>query len=87
MDLPILSNQQINTEKHLKGSLGKHGIQLQRGDAAFVRLCSSSSDSCDPLPILDSSFGSSGRQLYAKKSGGQIEVAKSELFKAALEKK
>lgn len=83
-DLPILSNDMINTERHLKMSLDKHNIHVERGDAAFIRLCPTSSDTCKLLPRAESGIGSPGKPLYAKKSGGQIEVAKNELLKSAL---
>jgi hypothetical protein len=87
LDIPTQtsSNKPMNTELHLKNSLKKHNVQVERGRAAFVRLCRNGSGNCAPLPQLKSENGS--QDLFAKSSGGQIEEAKNELLRFALDSK
>ena len=88
LDIPTKasSNKPMNTELHLKTSLKKHKVQVERGRAAFVRLCATDLENCASLPQLKSE-NDSRQDLFAKSSGGQIEEAKNELLRFALDSK
>ncbi len=74
-DVPLINvTGSTNTELHLKISLNKHHINVERGEAAFVRLCLHNSSKCKPIAESASAV------LYAKHSGKQIEVVKDILM-------
>ena len=79
LDLPISAATLINTETHLKISLLRHKVPLDRGEAAFVRLCTEPGPSCTAL------FSDTNDVTYhAKISGDQIEEAQIQLLKSII---
>ncbi len=81
VDLPILAATPINTETHLKLSLVRHDIHLDRGEAAFVRLCTEPGPSCTAL------FSDKNKNItyHAKISGEQIEEARNQLLQSIID--
>jgi len=85
LDLPLPNDfgTDINTERHLKFSLEKHKIKIYRGEASFLRTCAEKSSTCTSLQTVHRN--GSNAEIFAKHSGEQIESAKVQLLKSALQ--
>jgi len=68
-----LQGEEMNTEQHWKFSLAKENVKLERGMAAFIRLCTKLK-SCAPV------FNITSDQIHAQLSGEQIETVKDQVF-------
>jgi len=63
----------MNTEQHLKFSLANENVKLERGKAAFTRLCTKLK-SCVPV------FNIARDQIHSKISGEQTEAVKDQVY-------
>ena len=70
----------VNTEKHLKFALMKNNVSVDRGNAAFFRLCADEKPHCGSVFYSNTGMPN----MKAKTSGSQLEVAKDQLLEHAL---
>ena len=85
LDVPLQQEKDVNTEEHLKFSLAKHGVNVLRGDATFLRICAKAGPRCQPIQIIyDVENGFQEETIFAKGSGDQIDFVKTQLLQYTL---
>jgi len=84
-DIPVNTTRpHLNAESHLMFSLEKHGVSVERGEAAFVRKCLSRSRKCVPIIPFGGRVPDVLKHTYAKRSAGQREAAAILVLESAI---
>ena len=79
-EIPLLETGVWSHQKHLKFALMKNNVSVDRGNAAFFRLCADEKPHCGSVFYSNTGMPN----MKGKTSGSQLEVAKDQLLEHAL---